>query len=142
MIAAVLACACLAALAGAAGAAKLSQESMTTFQAQLNGGQVHAVVFHERVHKLHVSLSDGRKVVVVYAAAQQPQLLAQIKAKGVRVKFAKQKAAKKPVHHKLRYIVGGIAIAVIVVVVAVLLVDRRRKLRGAGGAAPAPKPQQ
>jgi hypothetical protein len=40
---------------------------------------------------------------------------------------AAKEASKAPVHHKLRYIAGGILIAVIVIVGAVLLVDRRRK---------------
>ena len=35
-------------------------------------------------------------------------------------------ASKKPVHHKLRYIAGGILVVVIVVVGAVLIVNRKR----------------
>jgi hypothetical protein len=40
---------------------------------------------------------------------------------------AAREASKTPVHHKLRYIAGGILVAVILIVGAVLLVDRRRK---------------
>jgi len=142
-IATVLACACLAALAGPAGAAALSKESIATFQAQLGGGQVHAVVFHEKVHKMHVALNDGRKFTILYGQSEQQRLFTEIQAKGVSVKIAKPKPAKKKttVHHKLRYIAGGIVIVVIVVVVAVLLIDRRRKRRELGGAEPMPRPQ-
>jgi hypothetical protein len=72
-------------------------------------------------------------------------VIALARAQGTPVAIAqvKPKAAAKPVHHKLRYIAGGILVVVIVVVLAVLLIDRRRKLGeagadGAGESAPAP----
>ena len=41
---------------------------------------------------------------------------------------AQKEAERKPVHHKLRYIAGGILILVILIVGGVLLVFRRRRL--------------
>lgn len=126
----VLALACaLTALLPAAALGALTPESVTVFQGQLSHGQVHAVVFHQNAHKMHVSLNGGGKVVVAYAPSQQQQLYEQAKARGASVLIVKKKTTKPATHHKLRYIAGGIVVVVIVVVVAVLLYDRRRKLR-------------
>jgi hypothetical protein len=83
------------------------------------------------VRSLHLTLKDGRHMLVKYAAHGEPALAAQLAAKGVPVTIKKPaeaaKEAKKPVKHKLRYIAGGILVVVVVVVAGVLLFDRRRK---------------
>ena len=90
---------------------------------------------------IHASLNSGAHMTIVYAGSEQAHLVALAQAEGARVTIAKSATAKKTVHHKLRYIAGGILVAVIIVVAVVLLVDRRRKLRetadGGGGGAPA-----
>jgi ATP-dependent Zn protease len=133
-----LAAGCLAALLLAAGmvadasAVRYQRESATAFEGQLNAGQIQSAVFNKKAHTLHLLLKDGRHALISYPAHEEPQLAAKLQAKGVSVQVTKKKPAKA-VHHKLRYIAGGIVIVVIVVVAAVLFVDRRRKLNEAGG---------
>jgi hypothetical protein len=135
------ACAGLSASALGAGAVHYQRESLSALQGQLHNHEVKALGFHPAPGSghIHASLNDGRHMTISYASTEQAQLVAQAQAQGAQVTIAKAKAtaAKKPVHHKLRYIAGGILIVVIVVVAAVLLVDRRRKLNQAGRDAPA-----
>jgi hypothetical protein len=42
-------------------------------------------------------------------------------------KQAKEEQSKVPIHHKLRYIIGGVGIAVIVIVGGVVFYNRRRR---------------
>jgi hypothetical protein len=133
----------VAAPAAAATAIHFQPEGLPPLKAQLSHHEVHALTFHPTPAPghVHVSMNDGRHYTVIYAAAEQPRLIALATANGARyaIAVAKPKAAKKAAHHTLRYIAGGIVIVVIVVVAAVLLLDRRRKLNEAGqGAAPAP----
>lgn len=135
-------CVALALLAPeiAAGAARFQKESLQAFQQQLNAGQIHAATFNKKAHTLHLSLNDGRRMLVSYPSHEEPQLAAQLRAKGVPVAVQKKKkksVVKKAVHHTLRYIAGAIVVVVIGVIAAVLLIDRRRKLGEARGGAPA-----
>jgi hypothetical protein len=135
-----LACACIAASALAATTIHFQRESLPALESQLRKGEVHALAFHPAAGTghIHISLNNGGHMTVAYATSEQAQLVARARGAGVPVAIAvaKPKAAKT-VHHKLRYIAGGIVIVVIVVVAAVLLVDRRRTLAEAGGGAPA-----
>lgn len=125
----------------ALAAVHFQKETLPAYEQQLAHHQVHADAFHPGAAgangHLHVSLNDGRHMSVSYAAAEQARLIAQARAKGVRVRLATVKAkSTKPVKHTLRYIAGGILIVVILVVLAVLLVGRRRRiLEQAQGAA-------
>lgn len=132
----VLACLALALLAPAAGAAEgtvtYTHEDLKAYEQQLARGQIQSATFNKRVRSLHLTLKDGRHVLYKYGPKQEPTLAAALHAKGVPVTVLKpaeadREAKKTPVHHKLRYIAGGILIAVIVIVGTVLLVDRRRK---------------
>jgi hypothetical protein len=132
-----LACASLIPAAGAAGAVAVvhyQNESMTTYEQQLAGGQIQAATFNKRIRSLHLTLKDGRHVLVKYPPHQEPKLATALRAKGVPVTVLKATEAikevvvKKAVHHKLRYIAGGILVVVVIVVGAVLLINRRRKL--------------
>ena len=128
---------CAGALASpvAAGAAEGSitytHESFQQYQKQLAAGEITAATINKKVRSVHLTLKDGRHVLAKYAAHEEPKVASALQAKGVPVsvlsKAAADKEAKKSVHHKLRYIAGGILIAVIVVVGGVLLWDRRRK---------------
>ena len=153
------ACAVMTATALAASAVHFESENLSALKVQLRNHEVHALAFHPATGTghIHASLNDGRHMTVLYATGEQAQLVALARADGtpVAIAAAKPKAASKPVHHKLRYIAGGILVVVIVVVAVVLLVDRRRKLGEgghgeageghvgggeAGGSAPAPSP--
>ena len=131
-------CAAITATAPAATAIHFQSESLSALKLQLQHGEVHALSFHPATGTghVHVSLNDGRHMTVAFTATEQAQLVALARAHNtpVTVAVAKPKAAAKPVHHKLRYVAGGILVLVIVVVAAVLLIDRRRKLREAEGA--------
>ncbi|HEX4838023.1 MAG TPA: hypothetical protein VFV03_05820 [Solirubrobacteraceae bacterium] len=119
--------------AASAGAATVhfQKESLQAYEGELHKGEVHAVTFHPGTGTghLHVSLNNGGHMTVAYAASEQGKLVAQAQAANARIKVAAVKA-KKPaaVHHKLRYIAGGILIVVILAVLGVLLIGRRRTL--------------
>jgi predicted PurR-regulated permease PerM len=131
-----LASAVIVAPAGAA-AIHFEKESLQAYQAQLHHGQVHALTFHAGTPSghLHISLNNGGHMTVTYAPAEQAKLVAQAQAANARVKIATPVTKKTAaVHHKLRYIAGGILILVIVVVLVVLLIGRRRAIVDEGPA--------
>ena len=110
---------------------KYTRETLQEYEKQLASGQIQSATFNKRVRSVHLTLKDGRHMLIKYAAGGEPALAAQLTAKGVPVTIRKPaeaaKEAKKPVKHKLRYIAGGILVVVVVVVAGVLLFDRRRK---------------
>src|SRR5262249_34262494 len=135
LVALCLVAACVAAQAGAQEVVHYQHESLPAFEGQLSAGQIESATFNKKAHTLHLRLKDGRHVLVSYPSHEEPQLAANLRAKGVVVHVEKKKKATKAVHHKLRYIAGGILIVVIIVVLVVLLIDRRRKLGAASGGA-------
>ncbi|HVA19566.1 MAG TPA: hypothetical protein VMU55_05290 [Solirubrobacteraceae bacterium] len=120
----------LALAASAAGVVHFTRESFGAFEKQLAARQIHAATFNKKAHTLHLSMNDGRHLLVSYPSHEEPQLAAKLAAKGVPVAVEKKqkKKATTAVHHTLRYVAGGIVVIVIIVVAAVLLIDRRRKL--------------
>ncbi len=108
-------------------------ESYQTFQNQMASGQIKAVTFNKKPHSVHVTLNNGQKVLAIYPSHDEPQLAAELAAKGVPVTVEKHKSTVKPVHHTLRYIAGGILVIVILAILAVLLIGRRRNLADADG---------
>jgi hypothetical protein len=131
------------ALAGTA--IHFQKETLPALEKQVRSHEVHALVLHPKPSPghIHASLNDGSHMTIVYAPSEQERIVALARAQGTPVTVAvKSTTAKKTVHHKLRYIAGGILVAVILVVAIVLLVDRRRKLHETtdreGGGAPAP----
>ena len=109
-----------------------AKESFKEYEKQLAGAQIAEATFNKRARSIHLTLKDGRHVLVRYGKGEEPKLVAQIQSKGILVTIEKPaqaaaEAKKVPVKHKLRYIVGGILVVVVVVVGAVLLIDRKRK---------------
>lgn len=108
-------------------------ESETKFAQQLAAKQIASAIVNKRLRTVRLTLKDGTHVLARYPKHQEPQTVARLKARGATVTvLAKQDAekeakAKKPTHHKIRYIVGAVVIAVIVIVGVVLLVNRRRQ---------------
>jgi hypothetical protein len=121
-------------------------ESYAELLAQLRHREVVALVLHPQGYKAHASLSNGGHVTVAYTPAQVPALRTAAGAGGASFAIATARAKPKAaVHHKLRYIAGGVLIVVIVVVLVVLLLGRRRALEeegrsGGDEAASAPPP--
>ncbi len=111
--------------------AAYTHESAGAYEKQLAAGEIASAKINKFVRHLDMTLKNGQRVLLVYPPKDEPRILAALQGKGVPVEvltptIAKSQA-KKAVHHKLRYIVGGIVIVVIVIVGAVLVIDRRRK---------------
>jgi hypothetical protein len=65
--------------------APFAPESLEAFENQLAAGQVKAAIFNKRIRTVHLTLGDGRHVLVQYAAHEEPKVAAAIAAKGVPV---------------------------------------------------------
>jgi ATP-dependent Zn protease len=118
--------------AGATPPVIYQHESFKEYEQQLDGGQVGSVEINKRVGSVRVTLKSGQKFVAKYKRKEEKNVAAALQAKGVPVSVLKPSEAskevvKKPVHHKLRYIAGGILIVVVLIVGAVLLINRKRK---------------
>jgi ATP-dependent Zn protease len=121
--------ACSGALSGsmqAIAAEQTAQESVTVFEGQLHGHQVHAVTLHTKAHKLRVTLKDGSKVSVVFPASDQQRLLEDVRSRGITVKMT----TAQPPSHTRRYLAIGVAVVLIIVLAAgAWLFMRRRRMR-------------
>lgn len=107
-------------------------ESEADFAKQLAGKEVKSVIINKRLRSMRVTLTDGRQVFARYPKKQEPQTASRLQARGVAVTVlsrhdAEKEAGSKKSHHKIRYIVGGVAILLIAIVAAVLLFNRRRR---------------
>jgi hypothetical protein len=117
----------------AAGAGNYERESEAAFEQQLAARQIRSAVINRRLQTVRVKLRDGRRVFAHYPKHQYARVRAELRAKRVAVTVltpaqAAREAKKIPVHHKLRYIAGGVLLAAIVVVGALVLIRRRRQL--------------
>jgi hypothetical protein len=138
--AALLASLCLLVAAPAAVAAeetpvKYIHWSKAEYEKGLAAGEITAATFNRRARSVHLTLKNGQKALIKYGKGEEPAYAAQLAAHHIPVTVLKPAAAQAefkkephPVHHKLRYIIGGIVIAVIVIVGGVLLFNRRRRL--------------
>lgn len=123
----------LLALAPSQAAALEAKESEASFRQQLASGAIAEASINKLLRRVHLVLKDGQHIYFRYPPHhQEPRVLAELKAKRVPVvieasSVAKKEAKAAPVHHKLRYIVGGVVVVVIVIAIAVLLVNRRRQ---------------
>jgi hypothetical protein len=130
---AVLVCLAVAVSAAAAqGAVSYQKESEAEFTQQLAGGQIASATINKRLRTVRITLKDGRHVLARYPRHQEPRVLSELKAKGVRVAVLGKAQAvaeekKAPKKHKLRYIAGGVLVAIVVVVGGVLLYRRTRE---------------
>lgn len=105
----------------------LTPESLHAYEQQLEAGEVKATVFNIKGRDIHVTLANGRHMLVHYAAGEANKQLEAAKAKGITPVNGKGRALS-PTHpkHKLRYIVGGVLVVAIVLVGVVLYVRRKR----------------
>jgi hypothetical protein len=142
LLAAACALSASALLATPALATSFQRESYAELLAQLHRREIVAVVLHPSGPTAHASARGGQHYTVTYTQAEIAPLHAAALAGGSSFAIATAKPKSKAVHHKLRYIAGGVLIVVIVVVLVVLLVGRRRALEdegpGGGEAASAP----
>jgi hypothetical protein len=120
--------------AGAQGAISYTKEPYKSYEEQLAAGQIQEVTINKRLRSLRVTLTDGRHVLAKYAAHEEPKVRRNLAAKAVTVHVLSTTAAtsvaahgKTKVHHKIRYIVGGVVIALVVIVGGVVFYNRRKR---------------
>jgi hypothetical protein len=111
-----------------------TKESQQAYEHQLDSGEIAGATFNKKIRSLHIKTKNGQYFVYRYPAHDEPKLAAQLEGKGITITVLKKGEAEKeakaaPVHHKLRYIAGGVLIVIIIIVGAVLLFDRKRKMR-------------
>ena len=109
-----------------------TKESQQAYESQLAKGEIESATFNKRIRSLHLTLKNGEHVLYKYPPNDEPTLAAALAAKKIPVTVltttqAKAEASKAPVHHKIRYIAGGILVVVVIIVGVVVLFDRRRK---------------
>ncbi len=105
--------------------------SLTALQSQIDAGKVRSASFNKKAHTVHIVLTDGARELVSYPSHNEPQLAAQLQAKGARVKVDKAKTKKKPAAHRLRYIAAAVLVVLVLIVALVLGLNRRRPRRAA-----------
>jgi len=108
------------------------KESLAEYEQQLASSQIQSVTINKRLRSLRITLKDGRHVLAKYNKKELPTVKSALAAKHVSVTVltpteALNEVKAKPVHHKLRYIVGGALIVVIAIVGGVLFFYRRRR---------------
>ena len=109
-------------LAAAAGAATpvYEKESEAVWEQQLAARQISSATINKLLKTVRTTLKDGRHVLFKYPKGEHVHVTVLTHSQAV------SEAKKKPIHHKLRYIVGGIALGLIALAGAVLLVRRWR----------------
>jgi ATP-dependent Zn protease len=120
--------ACIASAAGvltATAAAKkapppANTETLAVFEKQLEAGEIKSATFRPKSHSLHLNLTNGHHADLVYASSEAKRLRSGLKAHNVSL------VTKSP-GHKLRYIVGGIAIVVVILLIGGFFLVRRRR---------------
>ncbi|HXB65545.1 MAG TPA: hypothetical protein VNV42_11795 [Solirubrobacteraceae bacterium] len=131
-------------LAPPALATHFQSESYAGLLAQLHKREIVAIVLHPSGPVAHASARNGQHFTVAYTQAEVAPLRVAAGAGGSSFAISAAQPKSKAVHHKLRYIAGGVLIVVIVVVLLVLLLGRRRAIEeegpGEGGAASASPP--
>jgi hypothetical protein len=130
LVVALLGCASLLATNAQAAvvATATPSESLSTYEQQLAASEIAKAVFNVKGRDIHVTLANGKHVIVRYPPHRETQLLEALKAKGITAVNGKGAVVKAPkAHkHKIRYIVGGVVILLIVIVAAILVIRRRR----------------
>lgn len=132
-----LALSCAAAMllgfaATASAEVKYQHESEQEWKSQLTSGQIASVIINKRAQSVRTTLKDGRHVIANYPKHESTRVEAELTTNHVPFTVlsksqAETLAKKAPVHHKLRYIVGGILLGIIVIVGGVLLFRRRTR---------------
>jgi hypothetical protein len=117
---------------GAQGAPLYTKEPFKSYEEQLAAGQVKEVTINKRLRSVRVTLTDGRHVVAKYKPHEESRVRSKLVARHIPVHVLSSGEAKgiaergkTKVHHKIRYIVGGVAIGLVVIIGAVVFYRRR-----------------
>jgi hypothetical protein len=125
---ALLAVLALAANAPFAIAAPSTQtESYAALLHQIESGQVVVAHVNERTNDIRVTLKDGSEEFVSYPRSQHKHLIDALLRHGVRPIYTTHAKAKKPVHHVLRYVAGGIVIVLLLIGAGVWVYTRSQR---------------
>lgn len=129
---AVLVLAFPAAANAAAAATSYTKESEQSYAHQLEAGEISEAKINRRDHNVLLTLKNGELVFIHVAKHDSEKIEAALRAKGVKVvvessEEAKKEVSAKPVHHKIRYIVGGVVVVLLIAGVGYYLYDRKRK---------------
>jgi hypothetical protein len=128
---ALLGCASLLAAAESAAATVAvgaPTESLSVYEQQLAAGKIAKAVFNVTGRDIHVTLANGKRLIVHYPPHTEEKLLEALKAKGITPVNGKGAVVKPPkAHkHKIRYIAGAVVIVLLILVGSVLVIRRKR----------------
>ena len=123
----------LALLAVAANATPAMAASATVTESypallhQIVTRQVVVAHVNERTDDIRVTLKDGSEQFVTFPHAQHKALIDALLRHRVHVVYTAHAKAKKPVHHVLRYVAGGIVIVLLLIGAGVWMYTRGQR---------------
>jgi hypothetical protein len=108
-----------------------TRETFSEYERQLAAHEVASAIIDKRLARLDVTLRDGRHVFAKYPKKGAATALSQLHARHVQVTVMNhaeesKEASEVAIHHKWRYIIGGVLIALVVLIAAFVLYRRRR----------------
>jgi hypothetical protein len=130
-VAAAIVLASASALAAGASAYPQTWVSYPTLLAQVRSGPLIRAIINPQRKDVEIKFTNLDEWHAYYPAGAQPELQRLLHARHVRIIFVRRSraspatTASRPVHHKLRYIAGGILAAVVVLGGSFLLWRRR-----------------
>jgi hypothetical protein len=111
----------------AIAATPTATESYPALLHQIETRQVVIAHVNERTNDIRVTLRNGSEEFVTFAHAQHKALIDSLLHHGVRVVYTAHAKAKKPVHHVLRYVAGGIVIVLLLIGAGVWVYTRGQR---------------
>ncbi|HUA11796.1 MAG TPA: hypothetical protein VMA83_07300 [Solirubrobacteraceae bacterium] len=112
--------------------AHYTKEAQSAYEEQLKSHEISEAKINKRDHDILIVLKNGEKVFIHLKPHEVEAIEAALRAKGVHytvesAEEAKKEVGSKPVHHKLRYIIGGVVIVLVIVAIGYYFFDRKRK---------------
>jgi hypothetical protein len=113
-----------------AAAPKYTKETKQGFEAQLKHHEIASAKFNNRIRSLRITTKSGQLFTFAYPKKGSRAVEAQLRAH--HVSFTKLSATeakndeKRPVKHKIRYIVAAVVLVLILIGALVLVLRRRR----------------
>jgi cytoskeletal protein RodZ len=102
-------------------------ESYATLLHQVDTNQVVIAHVNEETNDIRVTLKNGSEQFVRFQHAEHKTLIDALIHHGVTPIYTVHKAAKKPVHHVLRYIAGGVVVVLLLVGAGVWVYTRGQR---------------
>lgn len=102
-------------------------ETYSALLQQIESGQVVVAHVNERTSDIRVTLKNGSEEFVIYPHAQHKAMIDALLRHRARVVYTAHAKAKKPVHHVLRYVAGGIVIVLLLIGAGVWVYTRGQR---------------